>query len=146
MRLFLDANILFTAAHNPKGKAIFLIELGRQGYWELFSSPYALEEARRNLERKFPHLLDGLSALVDGICLIEHRAGFDHPDGLAHKDQPIFQAALACQATHLLTGDIRDFGPFMNQPENTFGICIQTVAEFLKHRVAVKGGVGSTAA
>ena len=49
-----------------------------------------------------------------------------------HKnDQPIFQAALACQATHLLTGDIKDFGSFMNQPENTFAICIQTAAEFL---------------
>jgi len=142
VRLFLDANILFTAAHNPKGKAIFLIELGSLGYWDLFSSPYALEEARRNLERKFPHLLDGLSALVDGIHLIELQAGFDHPDGLAQKDQPIFQAALACQATHLLTGDIRDFGPFMNQPENTFGICIQTVAEFLRYQVEIKGGAG----
>jgi hypothetical protein len=51
-----------------------------------------------------------------------------------HKnDQPIFQAALACQATHLLTGDIKDFGSFMNQPENTFAICIQTAAQFLSH-------------
>ena len=50
MRLFLDANILFTAAHNPKGKARLVIELGTQGYWELFSSRNALEEARRNLE------------------------------------------------------------------------------------------------
>jgi predicted nucleic acid-binding protein len=134
MRLFLDANILFTAAHNPKGKAIFLIELGGQGHWELFSSPYALEEARRNLERKFPNSLDGLGSLVRGICLIEHRAGFGHPAGLAQKDQPIFQAALGCQATHLLTGDLKDFGPFMNQPENTFGIRIQTVAEFLHYQ------------
>ena len=133
MKLFLDANILFTAAHNPKGKSLFVIELGRQGYWELFSSPYALEEARRNLERKFPRSLDDLGTLQHGIHLIEHRAGLDFPEGLAQKDQPIFQAALACQATHLITGDLKDFGPFMNQPENTFGVCIQTVAEFLNH-------------
>ena len=133
MKLFLDANILFTAAHNPKGKSLFVIELGRQGYWELFSSPYALEEARRNLERKFPRSLDDLGRLQHGIHLIEHRAGLDFPEGLAQKDQPIFQAALACQATHLITGDLKDFGPFMNQPENTFGVCIQTVAEFLNH-------------
>ncbi len=131
MRLFLDANILFTAAHNPKGKARLLIELGSQGYWELFSSPYALEEARRNLVGKFPHSLDDFVALLLGIHLIKHRAGFGYPEGLAQKDQPIFQAALACQASHLLTGDLRDFGPFMNQPENTFGICIQTVSDFL---------------
>ena len=131
MRLFFDANILFTAAHNPKGKALLLIELGSQGYWELFSSPYAFEEARRNLLRKFPHSLDKLDAFQHDIHLVEHRAGFEYPEGLAQKDQPIFQAALACQATHLLTGDLKDFGPFMNQPENTFGICIQTVSEFL---------------
>jgi predicted nucleic acid-binding protein len=133
MRLFLDANTLFTAAHNSEGKATLVIELGSQDYWELFSSPYALEEARRNLERKFPRLLDDLGTLLHGVHLIEHRAGLDAPEDLAQKDQPIFQAALACQATHLLTGDLKDFGPFMNQPENTFGICIQTVAGFLDH-------------
>jgi predicted nucleic acid-binding protein len=74
MRLFLDANVLFTAAHNPRGKATLVIELGNQGYWELYSSPYALEEARRNLERKFPHSLDDLGALQRGVHLVEHRA------------------------------------------------------------------------
>ena len=133
MRLFLDANILFTAPHNPTGKAALVIELGSQGYWELFSSLYALEEARRNLQRKFPHSLDGLDTIQNGVRLVEHRAGLGFPEGLAKKDQPIFQAALVCQATHLLTGDLKDFGPFMNQPENTFGIYIQTVAEFLNH-------------
>ena len=133
MRLFLDANILFTATHNPGGKAALVIELGGQGHWELFSSPYAMEEARRNLERKFPHTLDRLNTLRPGICLVEHWTGLAYPEGLAQKDQPIFQAALACQATHLLTGDLKDFGPFMNQADNTFGICIQTIAEFLSH-------------
>ena len=133
MRLFLDANVLFTAAHNPRGKATLVIELGGQGYWELYSSPYALEEARRNLERKFPRSLDDLGTLQLGVRLVEHRANLSFPEGLTQKDQPIFQAALACQATHLLTGDLKDFGPFMNQPENTFGIYIQTVAEFLNH-------------
>jgi hypothetical protein len=68
-----------------------------------------------------------------GVRRVELQAGRGFPEGLAQKDQPIFQAALACQATHLLTGDLQDFGSFMNQPENTFGICIQTVAEFLNH-------------
>ena len=133
MRLFLDANILFTATHNPAGKAALLIELGGQGHWDLFSSPYALEEARRNLERKFPQSLDSLNTLQQGIHLVVHRTDLAYPESLAQKDQPIFQAALACQATHLLTGDLKDFGPFMNQTDNTFGICIQTIAEFLSH-------------
>jgi predicted nucleic acid-binding protein len=132
MRLFLDANILFTAAHNPGGKAALVIELGIQGHRGLFSSPYAMEEARRNLERKFPHTLDILTSLQRGIRLVKHQEGLTSLDGLAQKDQPIFQAALASRATHLLTGDLKDFGPFMNQPDNTYGICIQTVAEFLR--------------
>ena len=133
MRLFLDANILFTATHNPGGKAALLIELGGKGHWDLFSNPYALEEARRNLERKFSQSLDSLNTLQQGIHLVEHRTDLAYPEGLAQKDQPIFQAAFACQATHLLTGDLKDFGPIMNQPDNTFGICILTIAEFFSH-------------
>ena len=64
MRLFLDANVLFTAAHNPRGKAALLIDLGKPGHWELYSSAYALEEARRNLARKFPEFLDGLGGRI----------------------------------------------------------------------------------
>ena len=29
MRLFLDANVLFTAAHNPRGKAALALEAGQ---------------------------------------------------------------------------------------------------------------------
>jgi hypothetical protein len=50
---------------------------------------------------------------------------------LPEKDQPIFLAALAGRATHLLTGDLRHFRQHMNQPEETSGIVIQTVADYL---------------
>lgn len=50
---------------------------------------------------------------------------------LPEKDQPLFNAAQQSCATHLLTGDIRHFGPFMNDPGRTCGIVIQRVAEFL---------------
>lgn len=131
MRLFLDANILFTAAHNPRGKAALVIELGGSGHWALHSSRLAIEEARRNLELKFPQCLDRLRSLVRGVRQVEHRAALDYPEGLAAKDRPIFQAALACYASHLLTGDLKDFGRFLNRPEATLGVRIQTVAQFL---------------
>jgi uncharacterized protein len=57
MRVFLDANVLFTAAHNPKGKAALLITLGAEGLFQLATSAYTREEARRNLERKAPGCL-----------------------------------------------------------------------------------------
>ena len=131
MRLFLDANVLFTAAHNPRGKAALVIELGTRGHWELSSSAYALEEARRNLAWKFPESLDALRALAQGIRLVEQATGGASPPGLPEKDRPIFQAAVACKATHLLTGDLKDFGHLMNRPEEASGIRIQTVSDFL---------------
>lgn len=131
MRLFLDANVLFTAAHNPRGKAALVIELGAAGHWDLFSSRYVLEEARRNLQRKFPESTAALTDFQSSLSLSSHRPELPRLSGLADKDQPVFQAALSCEATHLLTGDLRDFGPFMNRPDMTHGILIQTTAEFL---------------
>ena len=132
MRLFLDANVLFTAAHNPGGKAALVIELGARRHWRLFSSPYAFEEARRNLQRKFPDSARMLAALERELHFVEHRPSLEFPEGLAEKDRPIFQAALACRAGFLLTGDLRDFGRIMNRPEITFGVRVMTVADFLR--------------
>ena len=134
MRIFLDANSLFTAAHNPNGKAAFVIELGRSGIWRLATSPYAVEEARRNIARKFPACRDSLDVLLNDIALVADSPEIPCPAGLAAKDQPIFRAALACRADVLLTGDIRDFGFLMNAPEKSGGLLIQTVAEFLAHQ------------
>jgi len=131
MRLFLDANVLFTAAHNPRGKAALVIELGAAGHWEVFSSRFAIEEARRNLEIKYPQCLEALNDIKASLQLAEHQPGLHFPEGLPAKDRPIFQAALACGATHLLTGDLKDFGAFLDRPDETYGIRIQTVADFL---------------
>ena len=100
MRVFLDANVLFTAAHNPRGKAALVIELGGRGHWALATSRYALEEARRNLDRKFPRSPDGLKPLLRGVRFIDHRPALRFPAALAEKDRPIFQAAVAWDATH----------------------------------------------
>jgi hypothetical protein len=136
-RLFLDANVLFTAAHNPKGKAALLFQLGQLELVQLLSSAYAIEEARRNLARKFPACLDRFEALVGKLGLVAERppdAGLDLPcpAGLPEKDGPIYRAAHACRADGLITGDLRDFGPLMNAPERCGGLLIQTVADWLQ--------------
>jgi predicted nucleic acid-binding protein len=130
-RLFLDANVLFTAAHNPKGKAALLITLGSSGLLQLATSAYAREEAHRNLERKFPHCLDRFEGILDAIRLVSDRGDLPCPAELPEKDWPIYRAAHACRADVLLTGDLRDFGPLMNAPDRTGGLLIQTVAQFL---------------
>ena len=132
MKLFLDANVLFTAAHNPTGKAALVIELQARASWALATSAYAREEALRNIQRKAPDAQDRLRAILKDIELVEHRPNLEFPTGLVEKDRPIFQAALGCGASHLLTGDLKHFGPLMNRPEATSGVHVQTVAEFLE--------------
>lgn len=131
MRIFLDANVLFTAAHNPKGKAALIIELGQSGIWRLATSAYAAEEARRNISRKFPACSERLDAVLQNIVLVADDQEIPSPAGLTEKDRPVFRAARACRADVLLTGDLRDFGFLMNVPDKTDGLLIQTVAEFL---------------
>jgi uncharacterized protein len=130
-KLFLDANVLFTAAHNPQGKAAFLFGAPGRKRWALTSSAYAIEEARRNIAVKFPHCSAQLEALVSQLTVSAQPAPRPVPMALPEKDQPIFLAACAAAATHLITGDLRDFGPHMNKPDKTGGIIIQTVADFL---------------
>ena len=131
-RIFLDANVLFTAAHNPHGKAAFVAELTSSSAFRLFTSGYAREEAERNLIAKYPGSLDDFNRLLKSITIVPviHPAA-NCPDLLPAKDAPIFAAAVYCRATHLLTGDIKHFGPLMNRPNLCGGIVVQTVAEFL---------------
>ena len=131
IRLFLDANVLFTAAHNPSGKAALIIDLRTQGHWEVVTCSYAIEEARRNLSMKFPDHLERFETLISAITRVPSRSGQNCPTPLPEKDRPILEAAIHCEATHLLTGDIKDFGPFMNHAKPTSGVIIQTVSEFL---------------
>jgi len=54
LRVFLDANVLFTAAYRPEGLSALLVELGAAGRVTLLTSPLAIVEAERNLEAKRP--------------------------------------------------------------------------------------------
>jgi predicted nucleic acid-binding protein len=138
IRLFLDANVPFTAARNPSGKAAFIIDLGSEGYWEAMSCSYAIEEARRNLSIKFPDDLERFESLMGTIIKVPSRSGRMCPVLLPEKDRPILEAAIHCNATHLLTGDVKDFGPFMNNPSITSGVIIQTISQFLTDLMKLK--------
>ena len=129
--LFLDANVLFTAAHNPSGKAALVLELGTLGYWRMVASTLAVEEARRNLASKFPSAVSRLEILLRDMTVLPSVSGRDCPIDLPAKDRPIFLTALRYGATHLLTGDMRHFGPFMDDASQTAGIRITTIAAFL---------------
>jgi len=131
IRLFLDSNVLFTAAHNPEGKASLVIELAAAGNWEVVTSAYCLAEARLNLDRKHPAALGRLSEILETVHLVPDVAGERCTILLPEKDRPVFASAQRCKATHFLTGDRRHFGPYMNKPKDTMGIVVQAVGDFL---------------
>ena len=119
LRVFLDANVLFTAAYSPDGLSAFLIELGARGRVTLLSSPVAILEAERNLEAKRPPALLALRAHLTTVRIVGEPAPADverlTPPELAAKDRPLLAAAIAAHATHFVTGDIADFGRWMDR-------------------------------
>jgi predicted nucleic acid-binding protein len=109
-RLFLDANVLFSAAYREDAGVRRLWQLRET---ELVTSAYAVEEARRNLDAAEQRAdLDALLGAVRVSNLLADPTG--HPgiegSGLPEKDLPILRAAVATNATHLVTGDRRHFG------------------------------------
>jgi predicted nucleic acid-binding protein len=107
MRIFLDANILFSAAQAHSRMKALLDVLLEQA--DCLTNGYAAEEARRNLAAKFPDGVKTLERLLDKCEMISQLAP-DVEAGLPLKDVPILGGAIAGHATHLLTGDERDFG------------------------------------
>jgi len=112
MRVFLDANILFSGAQPHSRMRAFLEVLLKHG--DCVTNAYAVEEARRNLELKSPVALRHLDALVRKCELIPVSTT-DLEVELPLKDVPILGGAVAGHATHLLTGDEQDFGVYFGK-------------------------------
>jgi predicted nucleic acid-binding protein len=127
-RLFLDANILFFAAYRSEAG---LLQLWKVSDVILCSSRYALEEARINIADDDQRLR--LASLSETVHLFEADQQ-DRPRGISlpEKDIPIILAAIEARATHLLTGDIRHFGPYLGR--RVEGIAIVLPGEYLRAR------------
>jgi uncharacterized protein len=109
-RLFLDANVLFSAAYRARA--------GVAGLWTLddvvlATSTYAVQEAERNLTT--PAQKRRLQRLLRPMTIVQ---GAPAPDDvgediqLPDKDRPILAGAIESRATHLITGDFRHFGQY----------------------------------
>lgn len=133
MRLFLDANVLFTAAHNPEGRSAAIVDLARHGRCSLVTSPHAATEARRNIQIKYPEALGQLDRLFEVVDLV----GEASPTGVARaleqqlppKDAPVLAAAIASGADVLVTGDRTHFGHLFGR--RVGGVKVLTPADAL---------------
>jgi uncharacterized protein len=110
-RLFLDANILFSAACRENAGLLQLWKLKRV---ELCSSHYAVAEARVNLPEAEQR--ERLTRLAGSLHSFEvGDAKLSREIDLPEKDAPIMLAAINGRATHLLTGDFRHFGRYFGK-------------------------------
>ena len=130
-RFFLDANVIFTAAHNPDGnaKALFTLAAGQQ--LELISSRYAVEEAARNIAIKYPECVAQFNSLIATLLLVAEPSQaaikLAEASRLPDKDVPILAAAISARASALVTGDRRDFGHLYETTVE--GVAVLTPAE-----------------
>jgi predicted nucleic acid-binding protein len=144
MRVFLDANILFSAAKSPGAIRRLVEEIQACGH-ECVAEEYVIAEARRNLEQKFPsalpdfvNLLRGISRLSSPPALTARSLALVLPE----KDRPVLASAIQHQCDALITGDKTHFGRLYGQTIS--GVCIhspQSLAEVLLGATGAKTDV-----
>ena len=111
--VFLDANVLFSAAYKPTSRLRTLWTLPDV---TLLSSPYAVAEAELNLAKERPQAVMELQALLRKVmvAMTQDAGALPEEITLVEKDTPILLAAISAKATHLLTGDKLHFGHLFN--------------------------------
>jgi len=108
MKIFLDANIIFSACNNGSTIAEFLNNLYKKKY-KLITCDYAVEEASRNLSAKRPDWLKNLPRILSKLESKPSR-NMDIKVELAEKDRIILTSAIYYKCEIMITGDKRDFG------------------------------------
>ena len=110
-RVFLDANVLFSAAY----KKTRLRTLWTLPNITLLSSSYAVTEAETNLARERSEAVKELEELLETVTIVKvsnTQTRWPSVAALEKKDHPILLAAISAKATHLLSGDQKHFGHF----------------------------------
>ena len=113
MRIFLDANVLFSAAQSAGAVRQLIQALQGDGH-ALVADEYVATEARRNIAGKakadrqtyLQNLLSQIEIIAAHFPANAHAA----VQWLPEKDRPVLMAAIALRCDALLTGDRTHFG------------------------------------
>lgn len=112
MRIFLDANVLFSGAKSDGAVRRLLTLLVEAGH-ECWADGYVVEEARRNLIAKAPTGVPVLATLLGRMHLAAaqpHPAALEATLLVPEKDRPVLAAAIRLHCEALVTGDRTHFG------------------------------------
>ena len=110
MRVFLDTSVLLAAALTEQGPAKELFRQAKRRHWTLLTSSWCVEEAERNLDRKYPSRLHAWRRLRRRLKVQSNTLVLDRPLVFSStKDKPVLLSALAAKADALATYDRADF-------------------------------------
>jgi predicted nucleic acid-binding protein len=134
-RLFLDANVPFSAAYRPDSG---LRRLWRLPDVQFVTSEYAAEEARVNLADDAQR--QRLKKLLQETVIVTAMPAATLPDDLdlPEKDRPILLAAIEARATHLLTGNRLHFGKHFGRAIG--GVRVSPPGDYLRLRGRTQRG------
>jgi hypothetical protein len=135
VRVFLDANMLFSAAKTAGAVRELLARLEAGGH-VLCADAYVVGEARRNLSAKGPGALAALETILGRVetsaflpAVLPARVA-----ALVHeKDRPVVAAAVRLRCDALVSGDRSHFGALYGK--ELLGVAIhspRTLAEWLR--------------
>lgn len=135
MKVFLDANVIFSASLSAQGVAQALLVAAQAAQAQCVCSDYAWGEALRNLAAKAPQALPRL-ALIEAVVVRVPEPAAVHVEaaaraGIVAKDAPVFAAALQCRADLFVTGDARHFAHLFGQ--RIEGVLVLSLRAALDH-------------
>lgn len=131
MRIYLDANVLFSAAKSAGAVRFLLERLAADGH-TLVADGFVIAEARRNLEAKGGRAVEALDSLLAAVEVSPMQSAAlprDLAALLPEKDQPVLAAAISLNCRILVTGDRKHFGPL-------FGKTLEGVAVYSPRSLA----------
>ena len=140
MRVFLDANVLFSASLSARGTAQALLLVADTAGAECVSSAYAWGEAQRNLAAKAPQALPRFG-LIEAVVGRVPDAMAAHVEralaaSVVAKDAPVLVAAIQCGAAMFVTGDVRHFGHLFGKRVD--GVLVLSLRAALDHLAGLK--------
>ena len=113
MRVVLDTNVIVSGLNFP-GNERLVLELALRGRFELYISPFILEEIAGVLGNKFgwehERLAQALTVLEDAATIVEPPYLPEVIEG-NHADNRILECAASVSADYLVTGDRRHLIP-----------------------------------
>ncbi len=112
IRVFVDANVLFSAAYSELSA---LSAFWGMNNLHLVASDYVLDEARRNLVKKRPQALARFEKLLASVEITQESLEAEEVE-INAKDRPVLEAALGAKCHYLITGNTADFAHLMDAP------------------------------